>query len=252
MFALTVLGGIMSSLVGVWVAGQIEKAESKVGAEVIKQGAPMFYELLYRGDAIVAERVAAAPPSTVVTAWTSVWLCPLLVALVGFDAISAERQHRSVRYYTVRVRRPVYFVGKWLGLWLICSIVLLLTQLISWLCDLALVHNPADKVFTWGPALYLVTLPILAAWTAVASFLGSLVRTPMIALLLIFGVFGVLWVLGNLPIDDMYHSLLYPSSLDHFLLRTDGKSFGIGLGACLAFPAVFVSLGSYFFSRAEV
>ena len=76
----------------------------------------------------------------------------------------------------------------------------------------------------------------------------------MIALLLIFGVFGVLWVIGNLPLSEQWHynSLAYPGSLDHYLLRTDPQSFGLGLGACLAFPLVFVGLGTYTFSRAEV
>ena len=44
----------------------------------------------------------------------TIWLTPMLVALMGFDSISADIQHKGVRYWTLRTRRASYFVGKWL------------------------------------------------------------------------------------------------------------------------------------------
>lgn len=254
LYALTLLGGLVSTLIGAKaneIGGDIR---SDYGDTMLKTGAAKVYEILYRGDAIVAERLSQAPSTLVLTAWASVWLCPLLVALIGFDAISAERQHRTLRYMTVRSRRSSYFVGKWLGLWLTSAIVLFGVQLISWLCDLGLVHNDASDVFTWGPALYLVAVPILGAWSAVATFMGSLVKTPMIALLLIFGVFTLQWLIGNFHSESMgkYLAFAYPGSFDHLLLRTGIKQIGMGLAASLAFPLVFVGGGAWLFSRSEV
>ena len=255
LYALTMLGGLVATLIGAKVNDYGADVRNDYGAEVAKAGATKVYELLYRGDAVVAERLSGAPSTLVVTAWASVWLCPLLVALIGFDAISAERQHRTLRYLTVRTRRGSYFVGKWLGLWATTAIVLFGVELISWLCDLAIVHDSVKDVFTWGPLLFAVALPILAAWSAVATFMGSLTKTPMIALLLIFGVFTVQWILGNFQATESqwrHLAFAYPGSLDHYLLRTGASQLAIGFGAALAFPLVFVGGGSLLFARSEV
>ena len=55
----------------------------------------------------------------------SLVLMPAVVLLLGFDSVSAERQHRTVRYWTIRTRRASYIVGKFLGLWATCGIVAL-------------------------------------------------------------------------------------------------------------------------------
>src|SRR5271155_1331253 len=46
----------------------------------------------------------------------TIWLTPMLVSLIGYDAISGELQNRSVRYWTIRSRRASFYVGKVLGL----------------------------------------------------------------------------------------------------------------------------------------
>ncbi len=258
LYALTLLGGLVSTLIGSKVNDMTTDVRGEYGTEAVQVGAAKVYEMLYRNDSIVAERLSHAPSTLVITAWASVWLCPLLVALIGFDAISAERQHRTLRYLTVRTRRGSYFVGKWLGLWATTSIVLFGVQLISWVCDLALVHDSPADVFTWGPALYAVALPILGAWSALATFMGSFVKTPMIALLLIFGSFTLCWILGNLfsgaDASSPWHyiAFAYPGSFDHFLLRTGFKQILQGLGASMAFPLIFVGGGALLFKRSEV
>jgi len=254
LYVLTLLGGLVSTLIGAKVNETSESIRGELGEELVRQGTPKLYLLLYRFDAVVAERLSHAPSTVVVTAWASVWLSPLLVALIGFDALSAERQYRTLRYLTVRTRRGSYFVGKWLGLWLTASIVLLGVQLISWLCDLGFVHNDVSEVFTWGPALYLVAIPILAAWSAAATLFGSLAKTPMIALLSIFGAFTMLWLIGNWPTEaaGKYLAFAYPGSFDHWLLRTGAQQILTGLGASLAFTLVFVGSGAWLFSRSEV
>lgn len=255
LYALTLLGGLVSTLIGTKADELGASIREDFGNAIVLTGTEKIYLLLYRGDAIVAERLTHAPSTIVVTAWASVWLCPLLVALIGFDALSSERQHRTLRYMTVRARRSSYFIGKWLGLWLTSSIVLFGVQLISWLCDLGLVHNDPGQIFTWGPGLFLVAVPILGAWAAVATFMGSLVKTPMIALLLIFGVFALQWLFGNFTNGEgagKYLAFLYPGSFDHLLLRTGIKQLAMGLGACIAYPLLFVGAGAFLFNRSEI
>ena len=55
----------------------------------------------------------------------SLVLMPAVVLMLGFDSISADRQHKTVRYWTVRSRRSSYVIGKWLGLWCTCAVVAL-------------------------------------------------------------------------------------------------------------------------------
>src|SRR5262245_15011680 len=55
----------------------------------------------------------------------SLILMPSLVLLLGFDTVSADRQHKTVRYWTIRTRRGSYMAGKFLGLWATCAAVTL-------------------------------------------------------------------------------------------------------------------------------
>src|SRR5260221_674330 len=52
------------------------------------------------------------------------------------------------------------------------------------------------QLFTWGLRFWLTSLPIVGAWAAIATFISSLFRTPILALLTTFGVFFVMWLFG--------------------------------------------------------
>src|SRR4029077_12246816 len=79
----------------------------------------------------IAAYIAHMPLSLVTFLKVLVWIGPLLVALLGFDSVSGDLQHRSVRYWTVRSRRWSYLLGKFFGLWGIVSIVTLALTVLS-------------------------------------------------------------------------------------------------------------------------
>ena len=74
-------------------------------------------------DQPTGDHVGHAPGLLFFLFAVSLVLMPAVVLILGFDSIAAERQHKTVRYWTVRSRRASYVVGKWLGLWATCGIV---------------------------------------------------------------------------------------------------------------------------------
>lgn len=205
-------------------------------------------------DADLAHKLVESPEVLLGVFTITVWLTPLLVALMGFDAIAPDIQYRSVRYWVLRTRRPSYFVGKWLGLWLTVSAVTLVMNLLIWIVLTARGDGTLPNVFSWGVYFWLVTLPMSAVWCAMATLVSSLFRSPILALLLTFAAFFVIWVVyligANTHTDALLY--LYPNYYDEFLLRSFSDKMMIGIGACFGMAAAYVGVGSALFSRRDV
>src|SRR5207249_987603 len=174
----------------------------------------------------------------------TVWLGPLLVAILGFDAVSAEVQHRSVRYWTVRARRWSYMVGKFLGLWAIVSAMTLSMHAFIWILVVARGDATFGTTLAWGLRFWAVTLPISAAWCGIATLVGSLFRSPILALLVTFASFFVLWlawIIGGVSgAEPMMYA--YPNFYEEWLLSPRIERAGLGLAACVAFAAATFSM----------
>jgi hypothetical protein len=166
--------------------------------------------------------------------WTmfiaTLWLAPLLISLFDYDTVSGEVQHRSVRFWTVRTRRSSYIVGKVLGAWLTVTVVTLAMNVIVWAVLVGVGQLPAAQVLGWGLRFFAVSLPISAAWSGVAMFVGSLFRTPMMSLLAISAAFSGLWiasVVASLE-ESKWLGYAYPNVYDRLLLSPRAGEVALG------------------------
>jgi ABC-type transport system involved in multi-copper enzyme maturation permease subunit len=252
MVIISLLGGVATSLLLQKLRAMDEAQISPEQLHALQQA---MLEKKY-GDLEMAKYLASAPPVLLALLLATVWLNPGLVAVMGFDGISGELQHRSVRYWTVRSRRVSYFAGKFLGLWAVISIVTLVMHALIW--GLTMVKSsggmaPADTLL-WGIRFWAVTLPISAAWCGIATLIGSQFRAPMIALLVTFATFFVLWICDAIGEVGNIKALtyIYPNTYDAWLLSPKFDKVALGALICMAFGVVTTGAGTFLFTRRDV
>jgi ABC-type transport system involved in multi-copper enzyme maturation permease subunit len=278
MLALSILGAMASVMRQPWFEAILKHAEG-MGAEVYHDAKVQVLAAMYR-DEKVGERLADAPVRLVAFFFVAIWLTPLLVGVVGFDGISSDLQHRSVRYWTIRTRRASYYVGKFLGLWAAVAAMTLAMHFIVWTVMVARADASASQTMSWGIQFWLTSLPVTGAWCAVATFVGSLFKTPIMALLMTSAVFFLMFFVGFVvanahtvaSVDQMNAQLngqrpsvaeqtsnvvialrfLYPNSLDAWLLSPQPPRVLVGLGVFVAYAVATCFGGSLLFARRDV
>jgi ABC-type transport system involved in multi-copper enzyme maturation permease subunit len=183
----------------------------------------------------------------------TVWLTPLLAALLGFDGVAGELQHRSVRYWTVRTRRGSYYVGKVVGLWTVVSMVTLAMDVLVWLV-FVVKDSAASEVMKTGPLLWLISLPIAFVWCALTTLLSSLFKTPTLALLVTFAAFFALWVVwaAGAATKTVALQYAYPNFYEDWMLLGDAKHIAGAIGILAAFGAAYTGAGAMVFARWDV
>ena len=193
LLGLSLLGGVAVALVLAFVEKMKEEKLASLPPEAAIEVQKQIILQLGNGDEALGEALSKAPGALLGALEVTIWLGPMLVALLGFDAISAELQHRSVRYWTVRLRRPSYYVGKVLGLWGVISAVTLMVHLLMWIIVISRGES-AGSTIAWGLRLWAVTLPISLVWCAIAQLIASQFRSPILSLLVTFAAFFVIWI----------------------------------------------------------
>ena len=208
-------------------------------------------------------RAPACPTSLLVFLKVTVWLGPLLIALLGFDLVSGELQHKSVRFWTVRTRRWSYFAGK--------TARPLGARRARHAGAQRLVgtrrrsrkrlrqRRPSSS--RWGLRFWLVAVVIAGAWAAIATFISSLLPArPSSALLTTFGTFFVMWLREprracfargegharrrGVAEDMHWYEYLYPNSTTTLLLvARDDQGAAPALGILLGFVVVAIAAG---------
>ena len=214
-------------------------------------------------DEKTGEHLGSAPGLIFFLFAVSLVLMPAVVLLLGFDSVAAERQHRTVRYWTVRSRRSSYIIGKWLGLWATCGIVALGMHALIWIVCTVRGEAPFADIVSWGFRFWCASMPILGMWCAVSVFISSLMRVPIIALLTTAGTFFVWWlvyipfwvgghndpeVIGT-PTPILY---IFPNYYDRFLLSPQIGPFLTGLAVCFGFAAAMLAASSTLFAKRDV
>jgi ABC-type transport system involved in multi-copper enzyme maturation permease subunit len=262
---LTLIGAFVASLVCVLIEGKdretVQAASNEAFIEMKKQA---FEQAT--GNAQLAAQLATIPNSLLVFLKITVWLAPLLIALLGFDLVSGELQHRSARFWTVRTRRWSYFTGKMIGLWVLIGLITLVVNAIADTVALARGYVTIGQLATWGVRFWLVAFVIAGAWAAIATFISSCFKTPMLALLTTFGAFFVLWLLGVggfiERIKDMatthvtnpmsWYEYLYPNSYDELLLSPETTRVLTALGVLIGFVVLTNAAGAALFQRRDI
>ncbi len=253
MFGISFLGALASTF-------KLPKFEDaladvkKLDADQVTQLKAASFAKMY-GDEATGQALASAPIKLVLLFFVAVWLVPLLVMIIGFDGISSDLQHRSIRYWTIRARRPSYYIGKFLALWIIIGLVTLVMQLMIWGVTIVRVDAPAGETVSWGLRFWAVSLPISGAWCAVATLTSSIFRTPMLSLLATGGVFFLLFFTGFVigkGGDVAQLKYLYPNNFDGMILSADRNQMLQGLGVCLAYIVLCTGLGSFALVQRDV
>jgi len=250
---LCVLGGVGSALV---VNAGKEAAYRRFTEEAAREARAAGYAELYGKE--IGKYLADAPEVLFIMLMTTIALAPFLAALLGFDSVSSDLQHRSVRYWTVRSRRSSYFIGKYLGIFATASLMTLVMQISICIALVTKSDVPLTTAISWSMRFWLTTLPISAAWCALAAFMSSLLKTPILALLLSFVgwlVFGLVYVIariGEKKNEVPPLAWIYPNGYDRLLLSPSPDTLAIGVGASLAFAAVFLVAAAFIFQKRDL
>ena len=271
---LTLLGSFLAVLICIWIESGV-RDDLGVNSTAAYQEAYKDQAIKAGTDPAIADYVAHMPLSLVTFLKVLIWIGPLLVALLGFDSVSGDLQHRSVRYWTVRTRRWSYLLGKFFGLWGIVSIVTLTLTVLSSIAVLVRGYITIGDFFTWGLRCWFISAMIVGVWTAVATFVSSRFKTPLLALLTTFASFFCMWMFGFIgwasrwygAIQQSSHSkaaarsivtnihwyeYLYPNGYDDLLLSPRPLDFAKGTGACAVYMILFVGLATVLFAKKDV
>ncbi len=268
---ITLVGAVLTSIMVVWIQGNDLAAAGGSQAALAEANRQMVEQ--HTGDAGLAAQIASMPESLRTFLDITIWLGPLLIALLAFDGIAGELQHKAVRFWAVRSRRASYYTGKLLGLWLLVGLVTLALNLIVNTVAFAKGYVSAGDLARWGGRFWLVGLLIAGAWAAIATLISSLYKQPIAALLTTFGVFFLLWlanVIGGalrarealqkahetmtapvLP-GMRWYEYLYPNSYEQMLLSADGTKVLTALAALLGFVVISIAAGSFLFAKRDI
>jgi ABC-type transport system involved in multi-copper enzyme maturation permease subunit len=215
-----------------------------------------LHEQLFQGmyGVETGRALAASPYPLWVMLEGTLWLAPLLVALMNFDAVSGELSHRSVRFWTVRVRRSSYMLGKYLAGWIVVLAVMLGMSVIVWGVTLAFGHFAPGLVLAWGLRFFAVLLPVTAAWSGIATLVGAQFKTPMLSLLVILGTFFGLWFLRVVAGFSHAEALAYayPNYYDALLLSQNAAQAVAGVAGTLGIALVTTVAGTLLFERRDI
>jgi ABC-type transport system involved in multi-copper enzyme maturation permease subunit len=262
---ITLVGAILTSLAVVWIEGVDRE---KMGAGSNDAFIEMKKQMIEKqtGDSGLASYMASMPWSLVTFLEVTIWLGPLLIALLGFDVIAGELQHKSVRFWAVRSRRWSYFAGKLVGLWSLVGLITLVLNLLVGMVALTRGYVSIGQFFLWVPRFWLVAFVIAGAWAAIATFLSSCFKQPMLALLTTFLTFFVLWLVGlggfiarakatydtGMTQSMGWYEYLYPNGYDTMLLSPQPGKVLTAAGILLGFVAVVIAGGSFLFQKRDI
>lgn len=248
--ALSLAGGAGASMLLAWLERlRIEKLPEDVDVHALQE---QMFSQIYGPD--TGKALADCPSSLWLMFNATLWLGPLLVALMGFDSISGELQYRSVRYWTVRTRRSSYVVGKYLGAWLLVLGVTLGMNVVVWGMTAVVGHVAVGNVAAWGVRFFAISIPISAAWCGIATLVGSQFKTPMIALLVICATFFGLWLIHMISglADVPSLTYLYPNAYDRFFLSPRPVDAARGLLGTCAIAALTAGTAALLFERRDL
>jgi ABC-type transport system involved in multi-copper enzyme maturation permease subunit len=260
---LTLAGALLTSLVWAWIEGT-----SRSSALPADQFVELKRQALEKatGNVAVAAYLAGSPTSLFFFLEATVWLVPILVALLGFDAIAGELQGRSVRYWTVRVRRSSYFIGKFFGLWASIGVVALAMDAIAGFVVLGRGYVTVRDLLGWGLHFWVVALGIAGAWCALATLVSACFRSPMLSLLSTVGLFWAVGIFGlvsaaarssdaltrGVTREMSWREYLDPSAYVVPLLSPERAKSLAALGILLVLIAGVAALGSALFKRRDI
>jgi ABC-type transport system involved in multi-copper enzyme maturation permease subunit len=257
--ALFLLGGIGFALVVFNTLSRLQyySANRAQQESVRENGLQAMYDGVEGKDEIV--RYLLKMPEPLIAYYPmATFFVGMLIFVWGFDAIAGDVQYRTIRYVTLRARRPSLVIGRWLALWLSSVIANLLVSAVLWLGLVVKGGFEVGVVAEYGFRV-LAASSVFSLWyAALTIFCSSLYRTPVLGLLTTLGISVGLYVVKGLSsISTMpewvkaLHKAL-PGSWDDLLLSPAFSQWGVGMGVCFAWTFVAVAAASVVLQKRDV
>lgn len=122
--------------------------------------------------------------------WSSTFVLPGLMLLVGFNRISGDVSSRFTRYVLQRVHRGSYLTGKIIGHWLVSLLAVLAAQGV--LLGLGAMYDVFDyeRILAAMPRIWLGMALFTFAYSAYTQLFSILMSQPFLSLM--FGVMGIM------------------------------------------------------------
>lgn len=213
---------------------------------------------LYDGDTAVVDYLVGAPVLLLGLYGLMAFFLPLLTILLGYDQLAGEVQHRTIRYTAVRAHRASLVVGKAVALWVSGAVLTLIVAAVGSIGLIAAGRATAGAALGYGLHFWAAAIALGASYAGLTCLISSLVRTPVIALLLTVGTSMAVWVVKRIAASDFAPSWFapvryaIPGYWDDRLISPVVRDWGAGAGVCAAFAAVCVALACVILARRDV
>ncbi|MFZ5444646.1 MAG: ABC transporter permease [Myxococcota bacterium] len=216
-------------------------------------------KMVTRNSDATVETLAEVPLVLLLVFFATLLFLPILIALMGFDQISAEIGPKSIRYLVVRAQRSSVLFGKYLSQLTVLALLMVI-------CVLAMVGVAkwlnADFEWLlaakWAAKLWAASMVIGATYAALTTLCSSVVRIGPLSLFLNLISLFVFWFIGlvsnvwSLPGAKgllgqeesplAYIRYLLPSQFETQVLSPAPLEFASGLVAFAGFTLVFLGL----------
>ena len=158
--------------------------QAQVVAQLSEQGLPSAVM-----EALLDGRL---PLLLLIILWSSTFVLPGLMLVVGFNRISGDVSTRFTRYVLQRVHRGSYLAGKIVGHWLVSFLAVLVVQLALLAVGHTQVMLDIDRITEAMPRIWLGMLLFTFAYSAYTQLFSILFSQPFLSLL--FGIMGIMAV----------------------------------------------------------
>ena len=211
-----------------------------------------FLGAWFSDDPQLLDAVKDVPVFLLVLFKLSLVFLPAYVALLGYDAVSAELADRGLRYVVVRTARGAVLLGKFAGLSAVLLALVAGTQglVIAWASATDPAFGPAAAVVTWA-RFSLSGLMYGVSWLALTLLCSNLFRVPMVSLavngMAMFGLWlaevAGAWSARTAPGPLAWLRYASPTHYAGDLLHPELARFGASALCCLAIAAALLSAG---------
>lgn len=256
MFVLFVLGGTIPSLVQVL----IERAAKTAGLGDLPEAAKTearkkLLEAAYDGNTAIADYLSHCPAVLYGLFKGTLLFVPLLVLLVGFDHLSGELQHRTLRYFVGRAHRGSLVAGKAIGVWGVIAVMITVLHAVVWIIVLARSEVPFGDLASWGGRMLVFSICYAAAYVGLIDLVSSLFKTPIVGLFIGAGVMFAMAITNLvLGIFEKTEQLTwaFPSTYERLLVSPEPlRAFG-GMALLIGWGSVCVAIASEIIRRRDV
>jgi ABC-type transport system involved in multi-copper enzyme maturation permease subunit len=229
-----------------------------------------FLKNFSRNSEATVEVIAEVPLVLLLVFFATILFIPLLIALMGFDQISAEVGPKSIRFLVVRAQRSSVLLGKYLSQLTVLAVLLLV-------CIVAMVGVTRwlnsdfqwAQCFRWAVKMWGAAMTIGCAYAALTTLCSAVTRAGPLSLFLNIILLFLMWFAGLLlssrampdsppgllplePSPIAYGKYLLPSHFEGSMLSPAPLEWGAGLIALLGFTGIFLGLAQLALDERDV